>query len=376
MKVILTPNAFKESMTAAEAAAAMNRGFLQGYPGAETVVLPVADGGDGTAAALVQATGGRFVEADVTGPLGEGRKASFALLGAGETAAVEMASASGLALVPPEKRDPKITTTYGTGQLIKAALDAGAKRIIVGIGGSATSDGGAGMAQALGAKLLDKQGRPIGFGGAALLSLAAVDVYGLDPRLRNVEMLVASDVQNPLTGPTGAAAVYGPQKGASAADVALLDQALAHYAAVLREQGKEIEQMPGAGAAGGLGAGLVAFLGAKLLPGAPLVLRYIGFAEKLQGADLVLTGEGRIDRQTLFGKAPYEVMRLAKERGVPTIALVGRVADREQLLSAGFADVVAITPEEMPLSEALPQGAALVAKAAQKVAEQWKTKPQ
>ncbi|OTA40440.1 MAG: glycerate kinase, partial [Symbiobacterium thermophilum] len=270
-----------------------------------------------TTQALVAATGGQLVEAEVTGPLGEPVRAAFGLLGDGDTAVIEMAAASGLLLVPPERRDPKVTTTYGTGELIRAALDRGVRRILVGIGGSATNDGGVGMAQALGGRFLKADGSPVDRGGAALLELERIDLSGLDPRLKGVELMVACDVDNPLTGPRGAAAVYGPQKGATAEDVALLDRALTRLADVMvRDLGRDVRNLPGAGAAGGLGAGLMGFLGARLRPGIDVVMEVTGLRRQLQGAALLLTGEGRTDGQTLAGKVPLGLARAAAPCGV------------------------------------------------------------
>ncbi|MGB3958921.1 MAG: glycerate kinase, partial [bacterium] len=288
MRIIIAPDSFKGSLTAAEVAASIERGVKRVLPQAETIPVPLADGGEGTVDALVSATGGRLVTKEVTGPLGERVKASYGLLGDGETAVIEMAAASGLPLVPLEKRNPMLTTTYGTGELILAALDEGCRRIIIGIGGSATNDGGAGMAQALGVKLLDEEGLDIPYGAAGLARLDRIDISSLDRRLAQVEVLVACDVDNPLTGPRGAARVYGPQKGADPQMVEELDQILGRFAAIiLRDLGKDVKDIPGAGAAGGLGAGLMAFLNGRLAPGVELVLAAVKLEERIQkGADL------------------------------------------------------------------------------------------
>jgi glycerate kinase len=281
-----------------------------------------------------------------------------------------MAAASGLTLLTEDERDPRIASTYGTGELVRAALDAGCRRIIVGIGGSATNDGGAGMAQALGARLLDDAGQDLPPGGAALARLSRIDASGLDPRFGQCRLLAASDVFNPLCGPQGASLVYGPQKGATPAVAQELDAALNHYAQVIeRDLGGRVLDLAGAGAAGGLGAALVAFLGAELVPGAQLVAEAVGLRQKLAGADLALTGEGRLDAQTSFGKAPWEVARLARDCGLPVIAIAGSLAeDWEPALGEAFDAVVAITPRAMSIQEAIAQGAKLVADAAEGVA--------
>ncbi len=327
MRIIIAPDSFKGSLTAAEVAASIERGVKRVLPQAETIPVPLADGGEGTVDALVSATGGRLVTKEVTGPLGERVKASYGLLGDGETAVIEMAAASGLPLVPLEKRNPMLTTTYGTGELILAALDEGCRRIIIGIGGSATNDGGAGMAQALGVKLLDEEGLDIPYGAAGLARLDRIDISSLDRRLAQVEVLVACDVDNPLTGPRGAARVYGPQKGADPQMVEELDQILERFAAIiLRDLGKDVKDIPGAGAAGGLGAGLMAFLNGRLAPGVELVLAAVKLEERIQkGADLVITGEGAINEQTVYGKTPIGVAKLAKRYHLPVIAIAGSI---------------------------------------------------
>src|SRR5690606_515448 len=293
---------------AKEVAAAIAAGVRKVWPDARIDCVPLADGGEGTVEALVEATGGRFVQARVTGPLGEPVEAVYGLLGDGETAVIEMAAASGLPLVPPDRRDPARATTRGTGELIRAALDRGCRRLIIGIGGSATNDGGAGMAQALGVSFRGRHGRVLPLGGLALRELEAIDLSGLDPRIRETEIVAACDVDNPLYGPRGASAVYGPQKGATPELVEALDQALRRYAEVLyRDLGIDVQAIPGSGAAGGLGAGLVALLGAQLKPGIELVLEALDFRRRLEGADLVIAAEGGVDRQTAFGKAPSGV---------------------------------------------------------------------
>ncbi len=355
MKFVAAPNAFKESLSALKATESIAAGIRRALPDAVVEQIPVADGGDGTVEALVAATGGKMVIRNVTGPLGEPVEASYGLLGDGRTAVIEMALASGLHLVPQDQRNPMKTTTYGTGELIAAALDQGIEKVIVGIGGSATVDGGAGMAQALGCALLDSEGRDISRGGAGLARLARIDLSQRHPALEKVEVVVACDVDNPLTGPQGAPAVYGPQKGATPEMVRQLDGYLGDYARMIkRDLGMEIDTVPGAGAAGGLGAGLMAFLEARLRPGVDIVLEASKLEEKLQGADLVITGEGKLDRQTAFGKAPVGVARLASKHGIPVVALAGSLGEgAHELVEHGIDAVFSIVPGPMSLEEAM-----------------------
>lgn len=345
MRIVIAPQSLKGSLTAAEAGQAIARGVLAVYPEADLDIVPIADGGEGTVQALVDATGGEIVQQIVTGPLGEPVIAFFGMLGDGRTAAIEMAAAAGLPLVPPERRDPRITTTYGVGELILAALDRGCRHFIIGIGGSATNDGGAGMAQALGASLLTDDGKEIAPGGAALATLAHISTATLDPRLQQCVIEVASDVSNPLCGPTGASAVYGPQKGATPAVVAQLDAALAHYAMIIeRDLGQSVRDVPGAGAAGGLGAGLMAFLHATLRPGAQIVLEAVRFEERVRTANLVITAEGQLDTQTAYGKSVGAVAAVAKRYGLPVLALAGGLGDNYQTIYALGLDAVAVLP--------------------------------
>jgi glycerate kinase len=343
----VAPNAFKGTLTAPQAAAAIARGVREVFPEAEIVEVPVADGGDGTAEALVTALHGEFRSAPVQGPLGDPVMARFGLVAAGRTAVVELASASGLALIPASRRDPMRATTFGFGQLLDAARNAGVATVIAGIGGSATNDGGAGMAQALGYRLLDASGHDLELGGAALARLRSIDQSGFDRAWKAMAVRVACDVTNPLTGPSGASAVYGPQKGADHEMVRRLDAALANLADVIeRDLGKKVSDVPGAGAAGGTGAGLIAFLGAELVPGAPLVVEAAGLDEQLKGASLVITGEGRVDGQTAYGKAPGEVARRAHEAGVPVLLLAGSKGPGwEALNSLGVTAVVTLREE-------------------------------
>ncbi len=350
MKIVVAPNSFKGSLSAAEAAAAIARGVREAIPGAEVIEIPVADGGEGTVDALVSSRKGTYKEVEVEGPLGDPVRATYGLIDGGRTGVVEIASASGLTLIPVERRDPRRASTYGFGQLLEAVRRQGVASIIAGIGGSATNDGGAGMAQALGYRLLDAGSRNLPRGGAALARLDRIDRSGFDLDWRSVSLMVASDVTNPLTGLQGAAYVYGPQKGADPDAVGELDRALAHLAVVIdRDLGKQVADIPGAGAAGGAGAGLVAFLDAKLVKGAPLVVDASGFDQALDGARLVITGEGRVDGQTAFGKAPGEVAKRAKSAGIPTLLLAGsRGPGWESLSSMGVTSVVTLAQEGDP----------------------------
>ena len=333
MRIVLAPNAFKGSLTPPAAAQAMAEGARRAFPEAELVSLPIADGGDGTVEALVAALHGEHRNGQVRGPLGARVEAGYGLTDGGALAVIEMASAAGLRLVPPEQRDPRVTTTYGVGELMQLAYDAGARRFVIGIGGSATNDAGAGMAQALGFRLVDSQGRELPPGGAALIRLEDIDSSGVHADWRNADVQVACDVTNPLTGPDGASAVYGPQKGATPEMVAELDRALARFAEVVRRDlGVDVEHIAGAGAAGGLGAGLVAFTGARLRAGAEMVAEALHLRERLQGATVVITGEGRIDSQTArFGKGPAIVARQAHQLGIPVIAIAGALDDEAEL---------------------------------------------
>lgn len=371
LRVVIAPDSFKGAATAREVANAIAAGLLRVTPELDVVTRPMADGGEGTVEALVDGTGGQIITETVTGPLGEPVSARYGLLGDGETAVIEMAAAAGLPLVPADRRDPRVTTTFGVGELVSRALDRGARRLILGIGGSATNDGGAGFAQALGARLLDAEGRPLPPGGAALSRLDRIDVAGLDPRLRQVRCLVACDVDNPLTGPRGAAAVFGPQKGATPATVAELDAALARFAAVVaRDLGVEIGDRPGAGAAGGLGGGLLAFCNADLRPGVEIVIEATGLRTALVDADLVITGEGRLDGQTMSGKTPFGVLRAARQvRGadVPVILLGGSIGPgAETLYEHGATALVPIAPGPIALADAMAQTPRLLADAAER----------
>ena len=368
MRIVIAPNAFKGSLSALEAADAIGEGVRLAAPDATLVLVPIADGGDGTADALVAATHGDRCTLRVRGPLGDPVEAGYGLIDGRSTAVIEMAKAAGLALVPPERRDPRVTTTYGVGELLQRAYEGGARHFIVGIGGSATNDGGAGMAQALGYHLLDGNGQDLSPGGLALTRLARIDVGGVHANWKETRVEVACDVTNPLTGPTGASAVYGPQKGATPEMVAELDAALKHFAEVIRHDlGVDVEQLPGAGAAGGLGAGLVAFTGAKLRPGAEMVMEALHLDERLKGADLVITGEGRLDSQTArFGKGPAAVARHARNAGIPVVAIGGSVADETDLRLL-FDGLEATVVEPGSLDEAVAQAGPLLVRAASRL---------
>ncbi len=364
MKVIIAPDSFKGSLSAVEVAEAMAAGVRAASTDTETVLVPLADGGEGTVEALVKATGGKIVAAQATDPLGNRIESFFGILGDGETAVVEMAAASGLPLVPLELRNPLNTTTYGTGELIRTALDSGCRKLILGIGGSATNDGGIGAAQALGVSFKDSRGVEVGFGGRELARIASIDVSKVDPRLHETQVMVACDVTNPLTGPLGASAVFGPQKGAAPEMVAELDAGLANLAHIIREQlGIEIEQMPGAGAAGGLGAGAVAFIAAGLRSGIEIVLEAVHFDDLLANASLVITGEGRIDSQTLGGKTISGVLKAARDAGVPVVAIGGGVEpEGYELLEHGAIAVLSIVDRPMSLEEAQSNAAGLLSR--------------
>ncbi|AAK80778.1 glycerate kinase [Clostridium acetobutylicum] len=356
--IVLAPDSFKESMTAKEVCLAMEKGIKKVNDRINCIHVPMADGGEGTMQSLVDATNGKVYSLNVMGPLLDKVEAQYGILGNGEIGVIEMASASGIHLVPKEKRNPLITTTYGTGELVKACLDRGVKKILIGIGGSSTNDGGVGAIKALGAKFLDEEGKDIGFGGGSLSKLRKIDLSELDERLSKVEIEVACDVNNPLCGKNGASNIFGPQKGATKEMVETLDENLKHYAKIIKEQcKKDVIDMPGAGAAGGLGAGLVAFLDGKLERGIGLVIKYSGLEEKVKDCDIVFTGEGSIDYQTKFGKTPIGVAKLAKKYDKPVIALAGRVGDNiEDLYEEGIDSIFGIIRGVKTLEEVLKDG--------------------
>lgn len=355
MKIVIAPDSYKESLTAMEVATAIEHGFKEVMPNAEYIKLPMADGGEGTVQSLVDATNAHIVTAKVTGPLGETVEGFYGLLGDGFTAVIEMAAASGLHLVEPNKRNPLLTTTFGTGELIKQALNSGVKHIILGIGGSATNDGGIGMAQALGVHFYDKSGAELGSGGGALSELARIDLSGMDKRLADVKLEVACDVDNPLCGPKGASHVFGPQKGATPEMVEQLDTNLAHYAEVIRQTtGKNVINQAGAGAAGGLGAALIGLLNAKLRAGINIVMDFVNLEQEIRDADLVITGEGRIDSQTIHGKTPIGVARVAKKYHLPVIGIAGSVSkDCHVVYEHGIDAVYSVVLGATDLSTAL-----------------------
>lgn len=369
MLAVIAPDKFKGSLTALEAARAIERGLQKSLGAAlETRIVPMADGGEGTVDAFV-ATGARRVTRTVRGPLGAEVEAGFAL--AGSTAIVEMAAASGLSLVAAEQRDPLRASSFGTGQLIEAALDVGAQHLVVGIGGSATNDGGAGLLSALGARFLDRGGRDLAPGGAALADLKRIDLSDFDPRIAARRIEVAADVTNPLTGASGASAVFGPQKGAAPAQVALLDAALTHFADVAAALlGRDMRAVPGAGAAGGVGFALLAFAGATLRPGVEIVAELRGLKRALEGAQWCLTGEGSIDAQTLDGKTVDGVARAAQAQGVRTIAFAGRVEPGAAAeLTARGVTVIPLSDPPLELTESLRRAAELLEAAAEKAGE-------
>ena len=368
-RYLCAPDSFKESLTAMEAARAMAQGIENADHDAEVRCLPMADGGEGTARALVDATGGSMRAVPVHDPLGRPVEGHFGLLADGTTAVVETAEASGLALLEAKERNPLIASSYGTGELMLAAVRSGAKRIVVGLGGSATNDAGAGLLQALGVRLLDKNGNDLAHGGAALANLTTIDISTMDPALKNVAITAACDVTNPLTGPTGASAVFGPQKGASKDDVATLDAALAHFAQVIDSQlGVAVNDVPGAGAAGGIGAALKGFLNAEFRPGIAIVIEQSGLDAAAQWADVVFTGEGSIDFQTKFGKTPAGVAETAKRHGKPVIAVAGHIGTGiDELHEVGIDAVFGIAPGAASLSELLADAAANVTRTTEQI---------
>lgn len=374
MKIVIAPDSFKESLSAMEAALAIERGFKMIFPNADYHKMPMADGGEGTVQSLVDATNGSIKERIVTGPLGNPVKAFFGLMGDGKTAVIEMAAASGLHLVPVEQRNPLVTTTRGTGELILSALDLGVEHMIIGVGGSATNDGGAGMVQALGGRLLDTNGHDIMLGGGMLSEISSIDLTGLDQRLKKVKIEVACDVDNPLTGPRGASAIFGPQKGATPEMVQLLDQNLTHFADVVEALlGRSFRNIEGAGAAGGLGGSLVAFLNAELKRGIQIVLNSVNFDEVVKDANLVITGEGRIDSQTIFGKTPIGVAKAAKKYGVPVIGIAGSLSkDCDVVYEHGVDALFSIVPGVTTLPDAFEHAADYMEMTARNIAATMK----
>ncbi|MBI1886340.1 MAG: glycerate kinase [Chloroflexi bacterium] len=372
MRIVVAPQEFKGTLSASQAAEAIGEGARRAVPQAQVELVPMADGGPGTVGAVLSTIGGRLMRTPGADPLGRRVEAEWALVGE-NTAVIEMAAAAGLWRLPPEERDPQRTTTYGVAELIRAALDAGCRRLVVALGGSATNDGGAGMAQALGVRLLDGEGRDLPPGGAALARLERIDVSGRDRRLAECETVAAADVTNPLCGPEGASLVYGPQKGASPEAAAELDAALRRYADVIqRDLGVDVANIAGAGSAGGLGAGLAAFLRARIEPGVDVVAEVVGLRRRLAGADLIVTGEGRLDAQTAFGKTVAGVARLAQEAGVPVIVLAGVLGQGwESVLSLGVAGVEPVVRGGVSAEEAMARPAELLAETAERAVRGW-----
>ncbi|KHD84889.1 glycerate kinase [Heyndrickxia ginsengihumi] len=369
MKIVIAPDSFKGSMSSIEAANSIEKGILQAFPQAETILLPVGDGGEGTLETLVTATGGKTISVYVTGPLGGTIEAEYGILGDGETCVIEMAKASGLVLVPSAQLNPLKATTYGTGELIKKALDDGYKSFILALGGSATNDGGAGMLQALGLKILDENGEEIGFGGEQLRRVASIDLSSFDSRISQCTFLIASDVQNPFIGPDGASSVFGPQKGASPEDVAFLDHCLYNFAEVIeKETGVHLHDLPGAGAAGGIGGAFQAFFPSEMRRGIDVVIEYTKLNELVEGADLVITGEGKVDFQTASGKTPMGVAQTALKKNVPTIIIAGSVGKGvETLYQHGIVSVHSIINRPMELKECMHNAKELTEFAAEQV---------
>ena len=362
MRILIAPDSYKNALSALEVAKSLKSGLQKVFQDAEFEILPMADGGEGTVEALIDATQGQMIKTPVCDPLMRPIESSFGITGDGVTAVIEMASASGIQLITSGERNPWITTTYGTGELILAALDRGCRDIILGIGGSATNDCGMGMAAALGVKFLDHAGNSVGPGGGMLAEVTRIDISGLDNRIKETKIMVACDVTNPLTGPDGAAHVYGPQKGADPEMVNKLDSNLKKFSDLIMEQlGKDVEQIPGAGAAGGLGAGLIAFLDGELVEGVPAIAAKTGLEEAVAKADIVITGEGGIDFQTQFGKTPYGVAQVAKKHGKPVIAVAGTIGKGvDELYSKGIDAVISILDRPLSLEEAITETSSLL----------------
>lgn len=376
MKIVIAPDSFKGSLTAKQVGDAIAAGVRKALPDSDIVIKPMADGGEGTLQCLVDATGGKILQATVKNPLGRQITAEFGILGDGKTCVIEMAAASGLYLIDASERNPLVTTTYGFGQLIKAGLDLGCRRFILGIGGSATNDGGAGMLQALGFALLDGDGQPLAFGGGELHKLERIDSSSADPRLSECVFTIACDVDNPFVGPNGASHVFGPQKGATPEMVKLLDDNLRHFADVIEQtRGIAIHDLPGTGAAGGVAGALLAFLNGELKSGIQIVSETTRLAEAMEGADLVFTGEGQVDHQTAQGKTPCGVAKLAHQRGIPVIVLAGSIGTGiEALYKHGVTAVASIINKPMTLEQAMAQTAGLLEQAAEQLTRIFATK--
>jgi glycerate kinase len=373
MKVVIAPDSYKGSLSAHEVALAIERGIKKVDPGIETIIVPMADGGEGTVQSLIDASGGKKIELTVHDPLFRNIKSFYGIMGDGVTAVIEMAAASGLPLLTFDERNPLITTTYGTGELIKDALNRGCLNFIIGLGGSATNDGGCGMAQALGVRLLDENGNEVSMGGGELSKIISIDISGIDQRIKNAEFLAACDVDNPLCGEKGASAVYGSQKGAYDGDIITLDNGLEHFAQLVKNQlSLNIKDLPGAGAAGGLGAGVLVFLNAILKRGFDIVSEVTSLSEKMENSDLVITGEGRIDIQTAFGKTPFGVAQVAKQKGIPVIAIAGSLDDNYQVLyNKGFDGIFSIIDQPMSLETAIEHTGELIENTAESLMRIW-----
>ncbi|MDP4497137.1 glycerate kinase [Vibrio cholerae] len=373
MKVVIAPDSFKESLTAKQVCDSIQTGLARIWHDAKFVAIPVADGGEGTVQSLVDATQGRLVEVKVMGPQGKRVEAFYGMLGDNQTAVIEMAAASGLHHVPLAQRDPKLTTSFGTGELIRHALDQGVTKLIIGLGGSATNDGGVGMLAALGARFTNADGEPIQLTGGGLRELTHIDLQDFDPRLQHCDILVACDVNNPLCGDKGASTVFGPQKGATPEDIQLLDGALRQFGLLTAKvTGKMVLESAGAGAAGGMGAALLAYTEARLRPGIEIVLETVQLAHQVSDADLVITGEGRIDSQTVHGKTPMGVAKVAKRFDVPVLALCGCTGDNYQAVyQCGIDAVFAAVPRAMSLEDALKESDFNLADLAENVARLW-----
>jgi glycerate kinase len=373
MKIIIAPDSYKGSLSAFEVAKSIQRGILNVDESIETVIVPMADGGEGTVQSLIDASGGKIIELTVHDPLFREIKSFYGIMGDGVTAVIEMAAASGLPLLTVNERNPLITTTYGTGELINDALNKGCLNFIIGLGGSATNDGGCGMAQALGVWFFDNNGNEVGMGGGELSKINSIDISGIDQRIRNAEFLAACDVDNPLCGEIGASVVYGPQKGAGKDEVITLNKGLDHFAQIVKQQlGLDIKEIPGAGAAGGLGAGVMVFLNASLKRGIDIVSEVTNLSEKMENADLVITGEGRIDFQTAFGKTPFGVARVAKQKGIPVVAIAGSLGENYQsLYNKGFDGIFSIIDKPMSLENAIGNAPDLIENAAENLVRLW-----
>lgn len=373
MKIVIAPDSFKGSLSAYEVAEAIQMGIKRVDKNIETVIVPMAYGGEGTVQSLIDASEGTLIELTVYDPLFRTIKSFYGIMGDGETAVIEMSAASGLPLLKPNERNPLKTTSYGLGELIKDALNKGCKKFIIGLGGSATNDGGCGMAQALGAKFFEHEDNELGMGGGELLKIKSIDFSGLDCRIMNAAFLAACDVDNPLCGSNGASEIYGRQKGASDEDVIILDKGLNHFAEIVKQQlNLNINDVPGAGAAGGLGAGVIIFLKAKLERGIEIVTKITHLAEKMEGADLVITGEGKIDFQTAFGKTPYGVAQIAKEKNIPLIVFAGSLGEGyKTLYDRGFGAIFSIIDKPMLLQDAIDNASPLLENAAENIIRSW-----